>query len=132
MQSLNSFLNPRRKENLKFILSSAFVDDNGKEIEWEMRQLSASEGIELQKQVTSNDYSEVMANYVANSLVYPNLKDKQLLEGLSKKEGRPVLKAVDALKLMVTDSELASLISKYIDYNDLTDSFEEKVEDVKN
>lgn len=132
MKSLSSFLNPKRKENLVFVLSDAFIGEDGKPIEWEMRQLSAEEGLELQKQTEAKEYSDMMIAYVAASLVYPNLKDKELLDGLTKKAGRPVLKATDALKALVTDAELASLISRYISYNELTSNFTEKVSEVKN
>lgn len=131
MKSLNSFLNPKRKENLKFVLSDAFVED-GNPIEWEMRQLSAAEGIELQNQLQGKSYMDIMTTYIAYALVYPNLKDKDLLDGLSKREGRTILKAVDALKALTTDAELASLISKYSDHNNLTMNFNDKVKEAKN
>lgn len=131
MKSLNSFLNPQRKDNIKFVLSDAFVED-GKPIEWEMRQLTASEGMELQSQTTSKNYMEIMAIYVANSLVVPNLKDKELLEGLTKREGRPILKPVEALKVLTTDAELGFLITKYSEHNNLTSNFNDKVKEVKN
>lgn len=131
MKSLNSFLNPKRKENLKFVLSDAFIEDS-KPIEWEMRQLSAQEGLELQNQITSKSYTEVMAVYVAHSLVVPNLRDKELLDGLTQREGKPILKAADALKALVTDAELASLITKYTELNSLTSDFGAKVKEVKN
>ena len=41
MNTLKNFLNPVRKENIKFVLSDAFVDDEGKPLQWEMRQISA-------------------------------------------------------------------------------------------
>ena len=132
MKSLDSFLNPKRKENARFMLSDAFISEDGKPIEWEMRQLSAKEGIEVQKQTNSKEYSEMMIAYVAHSIVYPNLKDKELLDGLTQKEGRPILKVTDALKAITTDAEMASLISRYISFNELTTNFNEKVTEVKN
>lgn len=132
MKSLNSFLHPKRKENMKFILSDAFLDENGKPIEWELRQLSAKEGIELQKKMEGRDYMAVMTAYVANALVYPDLRDKELLDALSEQEGRPVLSPMEALPLLTTDAELATLIQKYSAHNDLTTSFADKVEEAKN
>lgn len=132
MKSLNSFLNPKRKENLKFVLSDAFIDEAGHPIEWEMRQLSAQEGLELQSQISDTNYTTVMTEYVATAMVYPNLHDAELLNGLSQKAGRKILKASDALVAMLTDAELAEAINQYSKYNELTTGIEEKVEEVKN
>lgn len=132
MESLQSFLHPKRKENKKFILSDAFLDEKGNPIQWEMRQLSASEGMELQPQFEGKNYTEIMVVYLVNSLVYPNFKDRELLDALSKREGRPVLSAAEALKLTTTDAELAKLIAVYTDYNSLTTNFEAEVNKVKN
>ncbi len=132
MKSLNSFLNPKRKENLKFVLSDAFIDESGQPIEWEMRQLSAQEGLELQNQISDANYTTVMTEYVAAAMVYPNLHDVELLNGLSQKVGRKILKASDALVAMLTDAELAEVINRYSKYNELTTGIEKKVEEVKN
>lgn len=132
MKSLNSFLNPKRKENLRFVLSNAFLGEDGKPIEWEMRQLTAPEGAELTKSLDSKDYTKAMSAYVAEALVYPDLHNKELLSGLSEREGKPILKAVDALMCLVNDAELASLISHYVQHNELTTGISEKIEEVKN
>lgn len=131
MKTFDAFLKPKRKENLKFVLSDVFTDEDGNPIEWEMRQLSATEGIEISKNAPEN-YTELMAVYVSNALVVPNLKDKDLLSALSAREGRTILKPVDALKCIVTDAELARLVSLYIQHNDLGTNFTEKVEEAKN
>ncbi len=132
MKSLNSFLNPKRKENLKFVLSDAFIDEAGQPIEWELRQLSAQEGLELQNQISDANYTTVMTEYVAAAMVYPNLHDTELLNGLSQKAGRKILKASDALVAMLTDVELAEAINRYSKYNELTTGIEEMVEEAKN
>ena len=132
MKSLNSFLNPRRKPNHKFVLSDAFIDEKGNPIEWEMRQIAASESSELQKQITDSSYFNTMTAYAAESLVYPNMHDAELLKGLSEKTGRKILKAPDALVAMLTDSELAAVIEQYVKYNKLTEGISEKVDEAKN
>lgn len=128
MKSLNSFLNPKRKPNLKIKLSSAFVDEKGNPVEWEMRQLSAKEGIDID----GENYKDIMCSYVAESLVFPDLHDAELLAGLSEREGNKVLSAKEALLLIVNDSELATLIAAYTKYNDLTSDFNELVDEAKN
>lgn len=128
MKSLNSFLNPKRKPNLKIKLSKAFVDEKGEPLEWEMKQLSAKEGLAID----GENYKEIMCGYVAEALVFPNLHDAELLAGLSKREGHTILSAKDALISIVTDSELAELITAYTKYNDLTTDFNELVDEAKN
>lgn len=132
MKSLTGFLNPKRKENLKFVLSDAFVDEDGKPLEWEMRQLSAKEGLELKNQIENADYMGIMTAYVAEALVYPDMHDKELLEALSERENKTILKASDALIAMTSDAELAELVKLYSQHNELTRSFSEKKEEAKN
>lgn len=131
MKTFDAFLKPKRKENLKFILSDAFTDENGKPIEWELRQLTAVEGIEIGKNAPEN-YTELMAVYVSHALVVPNLKDKDFLDALSKREGKTILKPLDALKCLVNDAELARLVNLYVQHNNLNVNFAEKVEEAKN
>ena len=128
MKDLQSFLKPKRKPNLKLVVSPAFVDENGKPIEWEMKQLSAQEGLD----VDGEGYKEIMCNYVAESLVFPDLHDTELLKGLSEREGHNILKAKDALIALVNDSELAKLIEAYNKFNELTNDFEKLVDEAKN
>ncbi len=132
MKSLTAFLNPKRKPNLKFILSDAFQDEKGNPILWEMRQLTAAEGMEMQKELQSKEYMDIMLAYVANSLVYPDLRDAELLKGLSQREGRSILSPTEALRVMVTDAELAKLVDEYTRFNDLTGDFSKKAEEAKN
>ena len=132
MNDLNSFLYPKPKENLRFTLSDRFCDENGKPIEWEMRSLSAAEGIE-QGRLGSDNMLEIMANTVALALVVPNLKDKDLLDGLSKREGHTILKPLDALKCLITDAELSKMVALYNSHNSISaDSFEKKIVEAKN
>ena len=44
METLKNFLHPKRKENIRFVLSDSFVDEQGNPLEWEMRQIKAKEG----------------------------------------------------------------------------------------
>ena len=128
MKSLSSFLNPKRKPNLKIKLSPDFVDEKGEVIEWELKQLTSKEGLNLD----GENYKEIMTSYIAESLVYPDLHDAELLKGLSEREGRVVLSAKDALLALTNDNELAKLIEAYNHYNELTTDFNAKVEEAKN
>lgn len=107
----NSFLNPMRKENLKFVLSNAFVDDAGNPLEWELRQLTAAVVAELSRENASN--IRMLTTMVAHSLVRPNLRNVDFLQALSQQRGRTFLDPAEALTALVTDSELAKLILLY-------------------
>ena len=133
MKSLDAFLHPKRKPNLKIALSTAFQDEEGKPLEWELRQLAAKEGLEMKEQLEGvPDYMQIMTEYVAESLVFPDLHDKELLDALSEREKRPVLKASDALVALVSDAELAELVQQYTKHNDLVQNFGDAVNDAKN
>ena len=67
MKSLNRFLNPVRKPNKKFVLSSAFVEEDGTPIEWEMRALSAKECKEISNAAEDKSGSDILAMQVAAS-----------------------------------------------------------------
>ena len=127
MKSLNNFLNPKRKPNLKFKLE-AFDE------EFEMRQLTADEDLRVSRQVREKGESseEIMVRYVAESMVVPDLHNKELLDALSEREGRKILDPVQALKGIVNGPELSVLVSVYMDYANATVSFSKKVEEVKN
>lgn len=131
MKNLNAFLNPVRKPNHKFVLSDAFVDEDGKPIEWELRLLTAEESLEISKEHAHSSYGEVIFATIARSLVYPNLRDKELLEALSKREGRQILEAKEALKVMINDPEYSRLASEYLQYANIK-SFDKQVETAKN
>lgn len=133
MKNLKSFLYPKKKENLKFVLSEAFTDENGTPIEWEMRELTAEEGIEVRQQIGSGgDAVQILAAFVAEALVYPNLHDKELLDELSQIKGRPVFSARDALFAVVPSNRLmGKLCSIYKQYNELDVDISGLIEQLK-
>ena len=131
MKNLNAFLNPKRKDNIRFVLSDAFVGDDGNPVEWEMRELRADESFELARMYDSNNLAEVILTTIVHSLVEPNLKDTELLKALSAREGRTILEPTEALKVMLTDPEYAKLTSIYLDYTKIP-SFNEAIEEIKN
>lgn len=125
MKSLNSFLNPKRKKEIRFKLP-AFED------EFVMRPLTLKEDLKLAEEYGDKSNTEMMIAYVANSLVTPDLRDNNFLEALSEREGRKILDPVDALKCIVNGAETASLIKVYNDFNEVTVKFSGKVDEAKN
>ncbi len=130
---LEMFLFPQRKENFRFVFpdSEGFVQD-GKPVEWVMRELSAAEGLELQRELRGKDPAEIMTAYVARAMVYPDLQDAALLEGLSRREGRTILGEAQALKALLTDRELAALVRGYVRYFQLNEDFAKREQAAKN
>ncbi len=107
----NGLLNPKRKENLRFVLSNAFLDGAGNPLEWELRELTAAEGAELARENAGS--VRTLTRMIARSLVCPDLYNAEFLSELSKQRGRTFLDAAEALTALVTDSELAKLILLY-------------------
>ena len=131
MKNLNAFLNPRRKENFKFVLSTAFQDENGQPVEWELRELSAREMLEIQRFYEGRGAQETALALAAESLVSPNIHDAELLSALSKREERTILDPVEALKAMLSGSELSLLLYRYFEQQN-PGSFGEMVGEAKN
>lgn len=132
MSEFDAFLNPQRAENERFVLSGDFKDADGKALIWEMRKLSAAEGLEIEQRYVSKGETEVMLAMVAASLVSPDLSDERLLKELSDKTGSVILSPVQAIKAMVNMAELIKLVEIYCRYNELDVSAEKLVEKAKN
>lgn len=126
-KTLESFLHPHRKSNMKFHMT-------GFDEEFEMRQLSAKEGIEAavfaeQRKIPAG---LAMIPNVAMALVKPNLRNKDLLDALSEKAGHKILEPYDAALELFTDSELAMLTKIYSDLATVNTEFEGAVKEAKN
>ncbi len=126
-KNLLGFLNPR-KENLRIVVSEAFKDESGKPLAWELRELPSKEALEVSRNYANSIPGEVLAAQMAQALVVPNIRDKEFLEALSKREGKTILKPLDAL---LTNSEYATLATAYMEYCS-SGSFTEQIEEAKN
>ena len=132
MNDFERFLNPKRKENIKFVLSESFIGDDGKPMAWEMRELSAEEGLEIERLNAGKGEVEVMIALAAESLVTPDLKDQKLLAALSKKGKGTVLSPAQAAKAMLTMAELFKLMKVYHSYSGMGESADELIAKAKN
>ncbi len=130
-KNLLGFLNPTRKENLKIAVSDAFKDENGKPLMWELRELPSKEALEISRNYANSMPGEVLAAQIAQALVVPPLRDKEFLEALSKREGRTILKPLDALLALLTNGEYAVLGAAYAEYCG-NGTFENQIEEAKN
>jgi hypothetical protein len=126
-KSLESFLHPHRKPNAVFHLTSF-------EEEFEMRQLSAKEGVEIGMFTRRRNlpFELSMIPNVAAALVRPNLHSAELLEALSEKAGHKILEPYDAALELFTDSELATLVRVYSKLASVETDFEKSVKEAKN
>lgn len=126
-KTLESFLNPKRKPNVKFHLT-------GFAGEFEMRAISTQEGLEIDKDIQAKQLSgaSALVPYVAESLVKPDLHNAELLTALSEKAGHKILSAYDACVAMFNDAEMATLAEVYTRHVRTTANFEEDVETAKN
>ncbi|NLY47181.1 MAG: phage portal protein [Tissierella sp.] len=139
MSGLNAFLsqNAIQVENEKHVISTRFVDEEGKPIPWEIRALSENENAMLRKTctkrtrnkgvvTTDTDYEGYLAKLVTECVVYPNLKDKGLQESYG------VLGAENLAKTMLTAGEYSELLEKVQLVNGFDIGIEELVEEAKN
>ena len=132
MNDFERFLNPERKPNIRFVLSEEFIGEDGKPLVWEMRQLSAAEGLEIERLNADRGDTEVLIAMAASSLVVPDLKDQKLLEALSEKAKTTVLSPSQAAKAMLTMAELFKLMKVYHSFCKMGESVEELIAKAKN
>lgn len=131
MKNLEGFLNPKRKPNMRFVLSEDFVGEDGKPLVWEMRTLSARELCEVRSYYEGRGQEETTLAMMAKSLVVPNVSDSELLKGLSQREGRTILDPCEALKSMLDAAQLGILLACYFKHQQVN-NFYELVDEAKN
>ncbi len=128
MNSFDSFLNPERKPNIRFKLSS-YPD------EFEMRLLSAEEDREILRRMREDkkvDSADALIAYAAEALVIPDLRNADFQNKLSKIAGHPIMSPADALVAMTTSAELAAILNTYAEFSGVDVTFTEGVEEIKN
>ena len=131
MNKLEAFLRPKKKENMRFVLSEEFCGEDGEAAVWEMKILSAKELCEIRNRYENRSDEDMTLALVAKSLVVPDVSDAELLKGLSQREGRTVIDPADALRTMLTAPQLYSLVECYFKFQRV-DNFREMAEKAKN
>lgn len=132
MDSLKNFLHPKRKENIRFVLSDSFADEQGNPLEWEMRQIRAKEGMEISRDCEGTPDIETMAHYIAEALVMPNLKSTEIVDAMAQEHNGKIMSPAEILLELVTDGEFAKLVRIYNQHNQATMDFQELKEEAKN
>lgn len=139
MGTLKGFLNPKKVENIKFVVSNRFVDDDGNPLEWELRALSAKESELLQpdcmikkassrRGVSSLDLDAALytKKMMAKCVVKPDLNEIDIQDAYG------VSCAEDVLGNMLTSGEYTALSNKLLDVNGFNEIFEDEVKEAKN
>lgn len=140
MADLKAFFaqNQVKQENIKFVISKRFLDEQGKPIEWELRALDTEESEAIKKECTRRvkvggnrfavevDEDKMGGKMAAACVVYPDLNDAALQDSYK------VMGADQLLKKMLSMGEYATLAKKITELNGLNESMDDLVEEAKN
>ncbi len=142
MSNLSAFLvqNVEKTENIKYVVSKRFLDEDQKPIEWEVRCVTSSEDEELRRNCTKRvrvpgkknqftnetDYNLYLGKLAAACTVYPNLNNAELQSNYG------VMGADSLLKAMLLPGEYANYLTKVQEVNGFDIDFDEMVEEAKN
>ena len=142
MSNLSGFLaqNAIPVENIKYVASKRFLDDNKQPLEWEIKCITSEEDELLRKSCTKRiqvpggrkgqytqetDYNVYLGKLAANCTVFPNLNDAELQDSYG------VMGADALLKKMLAPGEYADYLLKVQEVNGFQ-TLQENVDEVKN
>ncbi len=140
MGNLSLFMknNKKVRENAMYPATKYLLDENGEPLQWEIQPISTRKNSEIREKCTFEVPSKLgmvktkvnntkyMAMLLAESVVYPDLYNKELQDsyGVSKPE--------DLIQEMIDDAgEYNNFIAFINEYNDIT-PISEKIEKAKN
>ncbi|AUS87761.1 hypothetical protein LBYS11_16080 [Lysinibacillus sp. YS11] len=144
MSNLTAFFahNKKQNENIKHAISKKFVDEQGNPIEWEFAPISPERDAELKSESTKRsmitqgkrkgqyntdfDHFKYQRLLTVESIVYPNLNDKELQDSYG------VMGADALLGKMLTIGEMADASAVAQEVNGYQAELEDMVEEVKN
>ena len=135
--ALEAFLrqNKKERETIKFPASKAFVDEDGKPLEWTIRPLTSKEAENIRKQV--NTYKKGGRVEIDNALfnrkvaaactVYPDLKNAELQDsyGVMGEENLIV-------EILDNDGEYQTYVAKCLEVSGYNQNENELVAEAKN
>lgn len=118
MSKLQAFFsqNVKYDKHLDVIISERFIDENGKLIPWKIRSMSEKENELIRKNTPRDkkgniDGEAYAVKLVAESVVFPNLKDADLQKSYG------VMGAEDLIKEMLLSGEYSRLCQKVQEAN---------------
>lgn len=140
--NLTAFLkeNALKQENVKYVASKRFLDDEGKPIEWELCPVTSEEDEKIRRncsrkvpapgkrnQFTEDfDYNRYLGLLTARCTVFPNLNAAELQDNYG------VMGADQLLKVMLMPGEYADYLKEVQKINGFESSMEELVDEAKN
>ena len=141
-ENLKAFLkgNAIIRENVKFAVSSRFVGEDNKPIEWEICPINATQDEEVRKSCTKRvpvpgkknayrpeiDYNAYLGALAARCTVFPDLNNAELQDSYGVKG------AEKCLKTMLEPGEYYEYISKVQEICGFDVTMDNKVEEAKN
>ena len=133
MATLNGFLNPKKIETVKTVISDRFCDENGEPLEWTLRCVSGEEITNIQnecttvnKNGTSVDTDRFQGLLLAKSVMVPDPRAADLQEAYG------VTDTTEVLGKMLTGGKCLKLVTKVTDINGLDKDLESLVQEAKN
>ncbi len=140
--SLSAFLaeNAEKVENVKFVVSKRFKDENGVPVPWEIRPITGNEDEVIRKSCVKRvqvpgkrnqftqetDYNMYLGKLAVACVVFPNLNDQELQDSYK------VMGAEALLKTMLTPGEYADLLTKIQEVCGFDTTIQDEVEEAKN
>lgn len=142
MGNLSGFLsqNALKIDNVSYVASKRFLDENGKPIPWEIECITSTEDEALRKACTKRvpipgkrnqytqetDYNLYLGKLAARCTAFPNLDDAELQNSYG------VMGADALLKTMLSPGEYSDYLMKIQEVNGFEVTFEEAVDEAKN
>ena len=129
------------KANIKYAPTASLLDENGKPLEWEFRQITSKENDALREECTvevqvagkpnlfrpKTDTAKYIAKMIVAATVVPDLYDKKLQDSYG------VMTPEDLVYAMVDNAgEYQDFALWMQNYQGFTKSFDEKVDEAKN
>lgn len=140
--NLSAFMaqNAIQPEEIEFVASKRFVDENGKPIPWKIRCITSTEDEALRKVCTKRvpipgkrnqytqevDYNLYLGKLAVACTVFPDLNDAELQDSYG------VMGADVLLKTMLTPGEYVNYLTKIQEINGFDVDMQDLVDEVKN
>lgn len=133
MSSLRAFLEPVKAENKEVVVSNRFIED-GKVVPFIIRAITQEENEDIIKKNThinkkgerNFNNTSYITDMVANAVVYPPLKDKQLQDAYG------VIGENKLIKKMLLVGEFANLAQEVQKLSGLDIDVNDEIEEAKN
>ena len=143
MSNLSLFLKKNKKvrENAHYAATQSLCDENGKALDWEIKALTTTESENIRMECTTEvqipgkvgmyrpkvDSNLYVAKLIAACVVFPDLYNKELQDSYG------VRTPEDLQKQMIDNPVEYNALAEFVqNFNGLTESIDDKVEEAKN